>query len=72
MHPDIAELKIIVGAHDKEIRELKESHKELKEVLFTIKETFVKIKYWLMGGVSFFVLQQTGGVELLKAFIALL
>jgi len=68
---EISELKVIVKAHDREIRELKESHKELRDVLMTIKDTFIKIKYWLVGGVSFFVAQEIGVVETLKMALGL-
>jgi len=55
--------------HTREIQELKESNKTMKESFDKLTTNLTAIKNWVIGGVAFAVIDQIGLLSLLKSLL---
>lgn len=65
----IVRLEVITEAHDKEIRELGISAKELKETLESVQKTLDQIKYIALGALIMVIAQSMGLTKVIELFL---
>ena len=63
-------LEISSSHFEKELKEMKNESRMLKEGLDKINSTIINIKNWIIGGVVMIIIQQYGILDAIKAFFS--